>query len=139
MNEKLAWENIGPGEAARKGFGWYLQGCREEGLPVEFRTVMVVCNICRGKGTTWHGWGGRNGGPACSFSGDEWNDMHDDDREGYMDGTYDAPCPECLGHNVVECIVPESTPEGFLAGWHASLEEDARDRAVQAQEIAMGC
>ena len=134
-----AWENIGPGEASLKMFGWYLDGRREDGQSVEFSTVMVVCNICRGKGTTWHGWGGRNGGPSCSFGGDEWNEMDYDDRDAYMDGTYDAPCPECHGQNVVTCLDHENTPEDLIAGWHKSLEQDARDRAEHAQEIAMGC
>jgi hypothetical protein len=133
-----AWENIGPGEAARKLFGYLLSHREEEGLSTDYSTEKVVCNVCRGKGTTWHGWGGRNGGPSCSFGGDEWNEMDYDDREAYMDGTYDAPCPECHGQNVLDVLSPH-TPEEFLAMWHEWLEDDAQGRAEHAQEIAMGC
>ena len=54
-----------------------------------------------------------------------------------MDGSYDAPCPECRGHNVVDVLSPH-TPEEFLLMWFKWLEEDAQDRAAHAQEIAMG-
>ena len=133
-----AYANIGPGEAARKLFGYFLEHREEEGLSTNYHTERAVCNICDGRGATWHGWGGRNGGPSCSFSGSEWNELDYEDREGYMDGSYDAPCPECCGGNVVDVLSPH-TPEEFLAMWFEWLEEDAKDRAVEAQERAMGC
>jgi len=58
----------------------------------------VVCPRCGGSGTHDH--------PAFSngITGSEWAEWEPEERENYMNGTYDVPCEECHGRNVVDEI-----------------------------------
>jgi hypothetical protein len=97
--------------------------------------VREVCRTCRGKGTTWLG---RPSSDAVSFTGGEWNEMHPDEQDEWMDGTYDQPCPECKGLRVVDEPTAEGTPPAVWAAWMAHCEQEWQDRAVEAQELRMG-
>ena len=83
-------------------FANWLRYRAEEGLDV--RGVVerrVVCPCCDGRGVTVHGFGGRYGGAYASYTADEWHELGEETQEDYRDGTFDAPCPDCGGANVV--------------------------------------
>ena len=97
----------------------------------------AVCPTCKGRGVTVHGWGGPNG-PHASFTPDEWNALHRDDRDAYAAGEYDAPCPECGGANVVDDVDRDESDATALAELDAYVREWAESDSIQAQEIARG-
>lgn len=97
--------------------------------------VRKVCDCCNGTGTTWLG---RTRGDAVSFSGEEWNHMHPDEQDEWMNGTYDQPCPECDGLRIVDVPDEQSTPAAVWAVWEAHVYSVWQDRAVEAQELRMG-
>lgn len=98
--------------------------------------VREVCDCCNGTGTTWLG---RPRGDAVVFCADEWNYMHPDEQDEWMDGTYDRPCPECEGRRVIDVPTPTGTPAGVWKAWEDHCEREWADARVAAQEIAMGC
>ena len=95
----------------------------------------IVCPTCSGRGTTWLG---RPAHDAVCFTGSDWNDLHPDERDEWMDGTYDQPCPECGGLRVVDEPDEESTPAAVWAVWEAHCVSVWQDRQVEAQELRMG-
>lgn len=111
--------------------------CAEEGDPMP-ALVRVVCDACRGRGSTWLG---REPWDAVSFTGGEWDELHPDEQDEWMGGMYDQPCPLCNGQRVVDLPDPEATPPAVWAAWEAFEQElyecDAIGRAEQ--RFAEGC
>jgi hypothetical protein len=56
----------------------------------------IICHRCEGEGTVDH--------PAFSngITSSEWAEWDDDERQDYMRGVYDVPCPECRGAGKVK-------------------------------------
>ncbi|HHL0959059.1 TPA: hypothetical protein ACQVH3_003812 [Serratia marcescens] len=56
----------------------------------------VICNYCEGHGKVDN--------PAFSngITSSEWGEWSDEDRESYMSGLYDVPCPNCSGSGKVK-------------------------------------
>ena len=109
----------------------------EEGDPMP-ALVRVVCDACRGRGSTWHGRIGRD---AVSFTSGEWDELGHETQDDYMSGAYDDLCPICNGQRVVDLPDPEATPPAVWAAWEAFEQElyecDAIGRAEQ--RFAEGC
>ena len=121
-------------------FASWLRYRAEEGLDV--RGVVerrVVCPCCDGRGVTVHGFGGRYGGAYASHTADEWDEMGEEMQEMYRDGTFDAPCPDCGGANVVLELDREASDAALVADWDAYCQEIWQCEAAHRQEIAMGC
>ena len=105
--------------------------------PVEVPAwVREVCGTCRGKGTTWLG---RPSNDAVWFGADEWNDLHPDEQDEWMDGTYDQPCPLCDGQRVLDVPTPEGTPTAVWEAWEAHEREEWEHRAEVRAEMRAGC
>lgn len=91
-----------------------------------------VCPTCSGHGVTWHGRSN------VAFTSGEWYDMDEDDRDGYMSGRYDGPCPQCNGNNVVDKVSAERSDDEAFAEFERMCREESGHRQAQAQERAMG-
>jgi hypothetical protein len=121
-------------------FASWLRYRADEGMDV--RGVFerrVVCPCCNGRGVTVHGFGGRYGGAYASYTADEWHEMGEETQEMYRDGTFDAPCPDCGGANVVLELDREASNAALVADWDAYCQEIWECEAAHRQEIAMGC
>ena len=119
----------------RDYFEWCIDPANPDAPEPVPALLRVVCDCCNGTGTTWLG---RPAHDAVCFTGSDWNDLHPDERDEWMDGTYDRPCPECDGRRVVDEPDPERTPAGVWKAWEDHCEQVWADARVQAQEIAMG-
>lgn len=62
-----------------------------------------ICDRCRGNGQIDH--------PAFSngITSDEWAEWGDEDRENYLSGMYDIPCPDCTAGKVKVPIIARLT------------------------------
>lgn len=108
----------------------------EEYEPQAFRGLRIakeVCDVCDGQGTTWHGYAG------TAFTASEWELLDGDDRDGYMSGRYDQPCPQCRGNNVVDAVSEEDSETAAYAMFTNIMEGLAADAAVSMMEQRMGC
>jgi len=94
-------------------------------------TRREVCDRCRGEGKHDH--------PAFSngISAEEF-DEDPDFREDYMAGTYDVPCEECHGRNVVDVIDTERVPADAREALYRWWQEEASDRRAAEAERRMG-
>jgi hypothetical protein len=103
----------------------------EELRPEDFDGILtvpckfIVCPLCEGRGTHVNPSIDCNGLTAEDFDEDP------DFREEYMNGTYDVPCNQCGGNNVV----PEVT---FPADIQERIDDVYRARAEERRNAAYG-
>jgi predicted methyltransferase len=94
----------------------------------------IVCPTCDGDGTHVN--------PAVDGNGISPDQFREDPdfEEAYFSGVYDVRCEECEGKNVVEVIDEDllEKNEELASEWFDWVESWAEDRAVRAQERAMG-
>ena len=95
---------------------------------------MVVCGRCAGSGVTT---------AICEDGMDPemWDEMNGDEREEYIDGVYDKPCPDCKGLRVV----PEPRLDALTAEdrkrfdkYESDLNDDAVEAAYEARVLRSG-
>lgn len=125
-----------PTPFVRDYFAWCVDPANPDAPEPTPAFAREVCDCCNGTGTTWLG---RTRGDAVCFTGDEWNHMHGDEQDEWMDGTYDRPCPECDGLRIVDVPTSEGTPPAVWAAWTVHCHMVWEDQRVEAQERAMGC
>ena len=115
--------------AGRKARLWqeFVGHCRQEGMV--FQTEIIVCPSCGGEGAYVNPNIDRNG---ITQSDEVWDD--EEFWEGYASGTYDVPCEECGGRNVIQ--VP-TTPE-VRDEWGKWLNSMYEDIAMMEAERRMG-
>ena len=122
---------------ARAYFAWCVDPENPDAHdPALLRLERIVCTTCRGKGSTWLG---REPWDAVSFTGGEWNEMHPDEQDEWMDGTYDQPCPLCDGQRVLDVPTPEGTPTAVWEAWEAHEREEWEHWAEVRAEMRAGC
>ena len=120
-------------------FADWLRFRADEGMDVRGAVERrVVCPCCDGRGVTVHGFGDRYGGAYASYTADEWHEMGEETQEMYRDGTFDAPCPDCGGANVVLELDRKASDAALIADWDAYCQEIWECEAAHRQEIAMG-
>ena len=114
--------------AARRAQLWqsFVEHCREEGIV--FHTETVVCPTCNGEGAYVNPNIDRNG---ITQSDEVWDEEF---WYGYGAGTYDVPCEECAGRNVIKVpTTPEARDE-----WDEWLNSMHEDSAIMEAERRMG-
>lgn len=98
-------------------------------------SIKEVCTDCQGSGTTWLG---RPASDAVSFTQTEWEELDYDERDRWINGTYDSTCPECNGKNVID-VLDESQSHSDVVDAHERWMIDLYEyQAEAAAELAMG-
>ncbi|QBQ72201.1 hypothetical protein HWC14_gp52 [Serratia phage Parlo] len=93
----------------------------------------AICGCCEGHGKVEN--------PAFYNGITDWAEWSDEERESYMSGLYDVPCPDCRGSGKVK--VPDVAAMTFAEKRELVLQriearEDAEYRRQCAHERAMG-
>ena len=93
----------------------------------------VVCDNCRGKGTTVN--------PSVDGHGLSREDLDEDPdfAEDYFAGVYDVTCPECNGLRVVLEVDRENADPVILAEYDRHEDLKWRDALERLREQRMGC
>jgi len=95
-----------------------------------------VCHGCRGSGTTWLG---RPASDAVSFTQSEWGELDYDERDRWMDGTYDSTCPECNGKNVIDVLDEVRSGDLLVREFNRWMMDYYEYQDEIAAERATGC
>lgn len=103
----------------------------EEECEVPFK--FEVCPTCDGKGTHTNPSVDSGG-----ITGSEWAEWDDEDRESYMEGTYDVQCYECRGQRVTPEMDRERVDPKILEHMDRAAREEAEFRAIERAERMMG-
>jgi hypothetical protein len=109
-----------------------VEAMQEGEIPsVDIDFQWVICHDCRGEGTS--------SGYLGVISPDTWNDWSDDQRDGYMTGSYDRGCTACSGTGKVQEMDEESLPEA-VQKYINDYREDAHNYAMESYyERLAGC
>lgn len=90
-----------------------------------------ICPVCEGEGGHSRHLG--------VITGEAWSEWDDDERAGYLCGSYDRSCDRCEGTGKVRDIDLEAAPEAVRAwvdDYERSIWEDAR---ISYAERRAGC